>query len=101
MNRQENTPITQDNKTKRRYYLTTALTEIERSDTDIYINVRKGDRLDLLATIYYGNATDWWIIALANGLGKGSIVISKNMQIRIPMNLSKIKQDLKNNNIRK
>jgi len=46
--------------------------------------VEQGDRLDLLATDYYGDAEAWWWIALANpGLEyPGELPVGK--KIRIP-----------------
>lgn len=63
---------------------------IARSTEDIYIITTPGDRLDLLAHKYYGNVGYWWIIAQANGIGKGSFVAEPGMQIRIPADVSGI-----------
>jgi len=66
-------------------YLTTRYPDIERRPTDLYIISREGDRLDLLANEFYGDARYWWIIAQANdGIDKGSYVLSPSLQIRIP-----------------
>tara|TARA_Y100000385_G_C13055134_1_gene621597 strand:+ start:1175 stop:1480 length:306 start_codon:yes stop_codon:yes gene_type:complete len=67
--------------------------KIERSSNDIYIRARLGDRLDHLAYEYYNDVSLWWIIAEANGLGKGSMAIPTGNQIRIPMDTDKIIND--------
>lgn len=51
---------------------------------DTKIVAQEGDRLDLLAAEYYGDETLWFIIARANGLGKGSVSVPSGMIIRIP-----------------
>jgi hypothetical protein len=40
--------------------------------------------LGQLANKFYGDSTLWWIIASANGLGKGTIVVPRNSKLRIP-----------------
>jgi len=54
--------------------------------TDIYIRVTTPERLDKLAYNFYGDAALWWIIATANNLGKGTLIIPSNTRIRIPSN---------------
>ena len=51
---------------------------------DIYIRTTTADRLDKLALNFYDDASKWWIIASANGLGKGTLIIPQNTRIRIP-----------------
>ena len=43
------------------------------------------ERLDLLAYRFYGDASKWWIIASANGLGKGTLFVPENTTVRIPI----------------
>ena len=43
-----------------------------------------GDRLDLLAKEFYGDQTMWFVIARANNLGKGSMVVPPGIPISIP-----------------
>ena len=57
---------------------------IPLSDQDTYIKTTTPDRLDKLANTFYGDATLWWIIAVSNGLGKGSLHVPENTTIRIP-----------------
>jgi hypothetical protein len=51
---------------------------------DIYIRTTTADRLDKLALNFYDDASKWWIIASANGLGKGTIIVPPNTRLRIP-----------------
>ena len=81
-----------------RVYSATILPYIQPNINDIYINVDYGDKLDVIADLYYQQASLWWIIALANNIGKGSIYIQNKMQLRIPHNIDEIKNLLKNTN---
>jgi hypothetical protein len=54
------------------------------TETDFYIQTTSVERLDKLAKIFYEDASLWWIIAAANGLGKGTYVIPQNTRLRIP-----------------
>lgn len=65
---------------------------IPRQLTDIYILTTPGDRLDLLAHKYYGSVGYWWIIAEANGIGKGSMTIPPGLQLRVPTQVTDIMQ---------
>ena len=62
---------------------------IPRSANDTYVRTTPGDRLDLLANKYYGSVGYWWIIAEANGIGKGTMTIPPNQQLRIPASAQK------------
>jgi hypothetical protein len=70
-----------------RHYETTLMPTIKPNIKDIYIYASSADRLDLLSQKYYGDARHWWIIALANNLGKGSLQIPVGKQIRIPADI--------------
>jgi nucleoid-associated protein YgaU len=63
---------------------------IPNSPDDTYIVAAPGTRLDVLAFTYYGNVNNWWIIAEANGIGKGTFTIKPGLQLRIPSNLDRI-----------
>ena len=65
-------------------YLTTRYPKSDRLQGDFYLFSRTGDRLDLLAQRFYGDVRMWWVIANANGLGKGTLTIEPGLQIRIP-----------------
>jgi len=83
-----------------RYYDTTIYPPILPSDSDIVITTKLFDRLDKLALQYYNNKSLWYIIALANNLGKGSLTVPPGIELRIPTNLGDISTqltDLNNN----
>ena len=88
-NRYKNKKINIDNAGKR-HYKTTINPNIPLDSSDILMVARFGDRLDILANRFYKNTSYWWIIAEANGLGKGSLYIKPGTQVRIPRNLSNI-----------
>lgn len=93
MDRYNNNKKRKDSETSTTFYSSIIYPKPERSVDDIYIRARLGDRLDQLAFEYYNDVTLWWIIAEANGLGKGSLAIPQGKQIRIPMNTDKIVGD--------
>ncbi|MCK9273092.1 hypothetical protein M0P65_06105 [Candidatus Gracilibacteria bacterium] len=74
--------------------------EIITTEEDLYIISTRGDRLDIFAHQYLGDATLWYVIAQANHLGKGTLAIPPGLQIRIPTKTSiqQITQDFKNIN---
>jgi len=99
MNRYQDIQIQKD-QTGRRYKKTIVLPSIEPSELDTYIIGQYGDRLDLLAFKYYGDSSYWWIIALANDLGKGDLTVPVGVQIRIPADQYSIEAEYKElNNI--
>lgn len=55
------------------------------SNEETKILSQEGDRLDLLAKEFYGDETLWFIIAKANGLGKGSLNVPAGQVIKIPI----------------
>jgi len=63
---------------------------IPRAQTDIYLVSNSGDRLDILSHKYYGDQSLWWIIAVANSLGKQGMIVPPGLQLRIPTNISEI-----------
>ena len=67
-----------------RYRLSSELPKVEKKDTDYFVEVGTADRLDKLAFQFYGNASYWWIIALANNIGKGTLFIEEGTILRIP-----------------
>ena len=78
------------NKKGQRVLVSTLYPAIPLSDEDEFIYPKDGDRLENIAFKYYKDVSLWWIIAKANGLGKGRTVLNPNFQIRIPGNLPKI-----------
>jgi phage tail protein X len=74
----------------KRVYLTTSYPVITPQDSDAIIITQEGMYLDQLAYKYYGDPTLYWIIALANGLGKGRLSVPLGIQIRVPSNVNDI-----------
>jgi uncharacterized membrane protein YgcG len=74
------------------YYGTTTYPSIPLSDTDIYVITEFGDRLDVLANIYYKDSKLYWVIASANAenMTFDSLSIPIGTQLRIPMDISSI-----------
>jgi hypothetical protein len=89
--------------TEKRYdgknvYRTTYYPSIPESVDDFYITVSEVDYLDALAKKYYGDESLWWIIARANNLPGYKLSIDSSKQIRIPVNISLILNQMKNIN---
>ena len=77
----------------KRVYLTTSYQSIQPKETDTIVLSRQGDYLDKLAFDYYGDPTLWWVIALANNLGKSRLSIPPGLQLRIPTDIAQILSD--------
>jgi nucleoid-associated protein YgaU len=82
----------------KRVYKTTHYPEIHAQVSDTIVISNEGDYLDSLAYKYYGDPTLWWIIALANGLGKGRLSVTPGIQLRIPANINAILVEFHNIN---
>ena len=67
-----------------RRYSTRIFPVIPLSAEDVYIITTSTERLDKLALSFYGDASFWWVIAAANGLGKGTLIVQQNVKLRIP-----------------
>lgn len=74
----------------KRVFVTTHYPEIPVADNDIYIVTNDTDYLDTLAFKYYSDPTLWWIIALANNIGRGRMSVEGGLQLRIPVDVQKI-----------
>ena len=83
MGRYSTTSIMYDENGKRRYN-TIILPNPEGNATDIFIQTTTPDRLDKLALVFYEDETMWWVIAQANGLGKGTYMVPADTRLRIP-----------------
>jgi hypothetical protein len=83
MNRYISSNIIRD-QDKQRYLSTTIIPSITASPEDVYIQITTTERLDLLAQKFYDDVTAWPIIANANGLGKGSLLVKPGTILRIP-----------------
>lgn len=77
---------------------TLKLPNIEEQDSDVYVITTVTDRLDILAHKYYGNAKYWWVLAVVNNLGKGTLMVEPGIQIRIPANPSIVIDELEKYN---
>ena len=89
MKRYESTSVKYRWDGKRVYYSTRYPTILPKeSDTIIISN--EGDYLDYLAYQYYGDPTLWWIIALANNLGKARMSVPPGLQLRVPSDINDI-----------
>ncbi|HCT51145.1 MAG TPA: hypothetical protein DF712_01675 [Balneola sp.] len=84
MSRFSNIKVTRDSETMKRKYVSVIYPKVPKSNDDVYIMTQVGDRLDYLAWKYYGSVDLWWIIAQANHIGKGQLVVKEGKQIRIP-----------------
>jgi hypothetical protein len=62
----------------------TTIISIPFDSNDIYIRTTSLERLDKLAATFYGDVADWYKIASANGLGKGTLWIPAEKLLRIP-----------------
>ena len=83
--RYKDTPIN-TNSTGDRVYGTTFYPKISIKDSDRFQYFPRGTRFDKIAYDAYGDATLWWIIAVTNGLGKGSLHVPIDTVLRIPAN---------------
>ena len=89
MNRYENTPTLSKN--GKPYYKSRIYPNIPLSEKDVYVITTVGDRLDSLAYSYYGDATLWWVISMANNnITKGALYPAPGTQLRVPTDLPRI-----------
>ena len=75
----------------RRYYKNVIYPEIPVTEDDLYIITTGGDRYDTLAQHFYGDKSDWWIIAIANTSKRDGLVVRPGVQLRIPADASSAK----------
>lgn len=74
----------------KRVYLTTLYPYIPPQYTDLQIITNEADYLDAMAYKYYGDFTLYWIIAVANNLGRGRLSVPAGLTLRIPININDI-----------
>ena len=79
----------------KRVYKSLLYPVIEVDPMDVYIISDETMYLDMLAQKYYNDVSNWKLIALANNIGKGRLSVPAGIQLRIPMNLAKINEDIK------
>jgi hypothetical protein len=82
----------------KRVYKTTYYPIIQPQDDDAIVITNEADTLDNLAFRFYSDPTLWWIIALANNLGKGRFSVPAGIQLRIPANVNLILNNFYNLN---
>jgi nucleoid-associated protein YgaU len=70
----------------REVYRTSVLPSIPKSTLDVTIATETGDRLDTLATQFYGDPSLWWVIASANNIHTAPIGFKDGTILRIPVN---------------
>jgi len=99
MSRYAATDIIKDGNGKRKRS-TTIVPNVTTNVNDVYIITTTADRLDKLANTFYDDATLWWVIAAANGLGKGSLVVPANTKLRIPAKTDFIDNVIQTNSTR-
>jgi hypothetical protein len=81
--RYQNSKVIKDKNGKRK--LSTIILPVEpMSESDTFILTTGLERLDKLAFDFYDDASLWWIIAEANQLGKGTLMIPASTRLRIP-----------------
>lgn len=51
---------------------------------DTYILTQENDRLDLLAKEFYGDEMFWHVIAKADDIGKGTLMVPPGIILRVP-----------------
>jgi hypothetical protein len=74
----------------KRVYNTTTYPDIVPSDSDLIVISNEGDYLDTLAYKYYSDPSLYWIIGLANNIGKGKMSVEPGLYLRIPTNVNDI-----------
>lgn len=94
MNRYSNADITNRYDGKR-VYKSIIYPSVPIDPSDVYIVTNETMYLDSIADKYYKDVTLWWIIALANNIGKGRLSVPAGIQLRIPGNVLKILNDFK------
>ena len=62
-------------------YETTIYQEIPETNDDIFVVTQEGDRLDNLASRFYGNPQLWWFIARVNNLKTNNIPAGTSLRI--------------------
>jgi nucleoid-associated protein YgaU len=92
MNRYDNIPV-QNRWDGKRVYKTTIYPVIVPQDSDLQVISNSEDYLDSLALKYYGDPSLFWIIALANNLGKGRLSVPPGLTLRIPVDVGQVMID--------
>ena len=91
MSRYNNTPI--QKKDNVRIFSTTFYPQIPLQDSDKYVTVVMGTRVENLAFKFYGDISLWWIIARANGLTGTELQLDTTKTYRRPININSILEE--------
>ncbi len=83
MSRYQTSKQIKDKNGKRRI-TTTIISAVPETEQDTFIEISSADRLDKISNQFYGDPGMWWVIAAANGIGKGTLIVEENQIIRIP-----------------
>ena len=67
-----------------RYYSTVITNPVPPDTFQLVIAAQDGERFDSLAVRYYRDAAKWWIIAKANNLLNGTMMVQGGTQLIIP-----------------
>jgi hypothetical protein len=75
-----------------RYYVTNSYPEIPLKANDVYAITEFGDRLDILANLFYGDSSLYWVIASANpdSVPNDSLSLKGGIQLRIPADINSV-----------
>lgn len=84
MNRYSATNTIKNNQGIRRNSTIILPNSISNPLTDIFIKTTSVERLDKLAQQFYNDASMWWIIAATNNIGKGTLLVPIDTELRIP-----------------
>lgn len=77
-----------------RYRSSTRYPDVPLSENDVFLYTIRGDRLDNLAYQFFGDASLWWIISIANpDLPNDSLYPTLGFQLRIPSDTTQIIRD--------
>ena len=71
-------------------YVNSIYPDIPVTDSDTYVITVLGDRMDVMANNFYGDAGYWWVIASANSLPCDSLFPPIGMQLRLPADIRSI-----------
>ena len=83
------------NKEGNRVYSTTFYPKIEIRDSDVFKYFPRGTRFDKIAYDFYGDASLWWIVTLANGVSNADIQVNPTTEYRVPTEIEPILSDFK------
>ena len=62
--------------------------EGQRVNYNVHV-LEEGERLDYLAGIYYGDASFWWVLAAASGIGY-ALQVPPGTVIRVPTSIGEV-----------